>query len=237
METLKNLILHLNVETVDGLIQSHGTWLYAILFAVIFCETGLVVTPFLPGDSLLFLFGAEIAKLSRDTSAPTLSVHTLFVLLSIAAIVGDNVNYWIGAYVGPRAFSGKIRFLKKEYLDRTHQFFEKYGPKAIVLARFVPIVRTFTPFVAGAARMNYAKFLAYDIPGGIAWVGIFVYLGAWFSNIAFVRDHFELVVPAIIVISVLPIVVEYLRARHRGKKAAGNTTDAPQEVESSDVNP
>ena len=142
------------------------------------------------------------------------------MLLSTAAIVGDNVNYWIGRYVGPRAFTGKVRFLKKEYLDRTHRFFEKYGGKAVVLARFVPIVRTFTPFVAGIGRMSYAKFLAYDVPGGLAWVGIFVFGGAWFGQYEFVQKHFELVIPMIILISILPMVVEYLRARYGGEKAA-----------------
>ena len=157
-------------------------WTYLILFVVIFCETGLVVTPFLPGDSLLFAAGAIAANPEFH-----LSVTTLFLLLSTAAIVGDNVNYWIGAYVGPRAFTGKIRFLKKEYLERTHRFFEKYGGKAVVLARFVPIVRTFMPFVAGIGRMSYAKFLAYDLPGGLAWVGIFLFGGAWFGQYDLVR--------------------------------------------------
>ena len=184
-----------------------------ILFAVIFCETGLVVTPFLPGDSLLFAAGAVAARPDFN-----LNVTTLFLLLSTAAIVGDNVNYWIGNYVGPRAFTGKVRFLKKEYLDRTHRFFEKYGGKAVVLARFVPIVRTFTPFVAGIGRMSYAKFLAYDVPGGLAWVGIFVFGGSWFGQYEFVQKHFELIIPMIIVISVMPMVVEYLRVRYGRRK-------------------
>ena len=178
IEFLSKWILHLNIDTLAQIIRTYGTWTYLILFGVIFCETGLVVTPFLPGDSLLFAAGAVAA---RDDC--NLSVTTLFVLLSTAAIVGDNVNYWIGHYVGPRAFTGKVRFLKKEYLDRTHRFFEKYGGKAVVLARFVPIVRTFMPFVAGIGRMSYAKFLAYDVPGGLAWVGIFVFGGGWFGQI------------------------------------------------------
>ncbi len=224
IEFLKKLILHLNVETLEQLIQTYGTWTYLILFAVIFCETGLVVTPFLPGDSLLFLAGAVAARPGCN-----LNVTTLFLLLSSAAIVGDNVNYWIGNYVGPRAFTGKVRFLKKEYLDRTHRFFEKYGGKAVVLARFVPIVRTFTPFVAGIGRMSYLKFLAYDVPGGLAWVGIFVFGGAWFGQYDLVKNHFELVVPMIIVISVMPMVVEYLRARHGGEKATAPTTEQPEQ--------
>jgi len=218
METIKNLILHLNIDTLAQIIRTYGTWTYLILFGVIFCETGLVITPFLPGDSLLFAAGAVAA---RDDCH--LSITTLFLLLSTAAIVGDNVNYWIGAYVGPRAFTGNTRFLKKEYLDRTHRFFETYGGKAVVLARFVPIVRTFMPFVAGIGRMSYAKFLAYDIPGGLAWVGIFVFGGAWFGQYDFVKKHFELVIPVIIVISILPMVVEYLRARHDNKKKGQGT--------------
>ena len=214
IQFLNKLILHLNIDTLAQLISTYGTWTYLILFGVIFCETGLVVTPFLPGDSLLFAAGAVAA---RDDF--NLDVTTLFLLLSTAAILGDNVNYWIGNYVGPRAFTGKIRFLKKEYLDRTHRFFEKYGGKAVVLARFVPIVRTFMPFVAGIGRMSYARFLAYDIPGGLAWVGIFVFGGRWFGQYDFVKKHFELVIPMIIIISVMPMVVEYLRVRYGGENA------------------
>jgi membrane-associated protein len=215
MDSLKNLILHLNIETLANFIKAYGMWTYLILFAVIFCETGLVVTPFLPGDSLLFAAGAVSAR-----SDCNLSVTWLFFLLATAAIVGDNVNYWIGRFVGPRAFTGKSRFLKREYLDRTHAFFEKYGPKAIVLARFVPIVRTFMPFVAGIGSMNYFKFLAFDIPGGIFWVGIFLFAGHWFGQNEFVSKHFEVVAAAIIVISVLPMVIEYLRARASRRTAA-----------------
>jgi membrane-associated protein len=219
IEFVKDWILHLD-QHLQSLTQTYGTWTYLILFAVIFCETGLVVTPFLPGDSLLFAAGAIAANPDFH-----LGVTTLFLLLSTAAIVGDNVNYWIGAYVGPRAFSGKVRFLKKEYLERTHRFFEKYGGKAVVLARFVPIVRTFTPFVAGIGRMSYAKFLAYDVPGGLAWVGIFVFGGAWFGQYDFVKKHFELVIPAIILISIMPMIVEYLRARRGGEKPAAKATE------------
>jgi membrane-associated protein len=213
IEFFKDWILHLD-KHLATVVQAYGTWTYLILFGVIFCETGLVVTPFLPGDSLLFAAGAVASRPDFN-----LSVTTLFMLLSAAAIVGDNVNYWIGTYVGPRAFTGKVRFLKKEYLDRTHRFFEKYGGKAVVLARFVPIVRTFTPFVAGIGRMSYAKFLAYDIPGGLAWVGIFVFGGRWFGQYEFVQKHFELIIPMIIIISVMPMVVEFLRARCGGEKA------------------
>ena len=152
---------------------------------VIFCETGLVVTPFLPGDSLLFAAGAFAALGS-------LNPFVLFVLLSIAAIAGDTVNYWLGHYIGPKAFSGNIRFLKKEHLDRTHRFYEKYGGKTIILARFVPIIRTFAPFVAGIGAMNYTRFIVYNIVGGVAWVAIFVFAGYWFGDNAWVKTKFPL---------------------------------------------
>ena len=217
LETVKELfvkyVLHLHTS-LGQIIQTYGTWTYLILFAVIFCETGLVVTPFLPGDSLLFAAGTLSAM--KDYH---LSVTLLFAVLSTAAIVGDNVNYWIGRYVGPRAFSGKVRFLKKEHLDRTHRFFEKYGPKAIVLARFVPIVRTFMPFVAGIGTMRYAKFLSFDIPGGLAWVGIFVFGGHLFGRFN-PEKQFYLVILAIVFVSLLPMIVEAIRARY-AKPAAG----------------
>jgi membrane-associated protein len=203
----KDYVLHLD-KSLGQIIQDYGLWTYLILFAVIFCETGLVVTPFLPGDSLLFAAGAFAAIGSLD-------VTLLFILLAVAAIIGDTVNYWIGAYVGPRAFSGEIRFLKKEYLDRTHRFYERYGPGTIILARFVPIVRTFAPFVAGIGAMNYGRFIAYNVIGGVAWVALFVFGGYWFGNLPFVKEHFTLVVLAIIVISVIPLAVEVLRARLR----------------------
>lgn len=214
VETLKELILkyviHLD-RSLGEIIQAYGTWTYLILFTVIFCETGLVVTPFLPGDSLLFAAGTF-------SGMGTLDVKLLFVLLSIAAIAGDTINYWIGAYVGPRAFTGEVRFLKKEYLDRTHRFYERHGGKAIILARFVPIVRTFIPFVAGIGAMTYGKFIIYNVVGGIAWVGIFLGAGYWFGNQPMVRQNFTLVIMAIIVISVLPMAVELLRARYAASK-------------------
>ncbi|MGW8257054.1 MAG: DedA family protein [Thermoguttaceae bacterium] len=200
-----DLLLHLNKHLAQVL-NYCGHWTYLILFVVIFCETGLVVTPFLPGDSLLFAAGAFAALGSLDP-------HLLFVLLAAAAIAGDTVNYWLGHYIGPKAFSGNIRFLKKEHLDRTHRFYEKYGGKTIVLARFVPIIRTFAPFVAGIGAMNYARFIVYNIVGGVAWVALFVYGGYWFGNLEYVKSHFHWVILAIIVISVMPMAVEYLRAR------------------------
>lgn len=205
---LSDIFLHLDKHLAD-VVGNYGTWTYAILFVIIFCETGLVVTPFLPGDSLLFAAGS-IAALG------SLNPLWLFLLLSAAAVLGDTANYWIGAWIGPRAFSGEYRFLKKEHLDRTHAFFEKYGGKTIIIARFVPIVRTFAPFVAGVGAMNYAKFILYNIVGGVAWVALFVFGGYWLSRFAWVRDHFStVIIPAIIIISVMPMVVEYLRARRR----------------------
>jgi membrane-associated protein len=204
---LMDLFLHLD-KHLGEVIKNYGTWTYAILFVIIFCETGLVVTPFLPGDSLLFAAGAL-------AHSGELNPVWLFLLLSVAAILGDTVNYWIGAIVGPKAFSGNIRFLKKEHLERTHRFYEKYGGKTIILARFVPIVRTFAPFVAGIGAMNYAKFIVYNIVGGVAWVAIFVFGGYWFAETRIVKENFSLVVIVIIIISVMPMVIEYLRARRQ----------------------
>jgi membrane-associated protein len=200
-----DLFLHLDVH-LKQILDICGTWTYVILFAVIFCETGLVITPFLPGDSLIFAAGAFAALGSLDP-------YVLFVLLSVAAIAGDTVNYWAGHYIGPKAFSGNIRFLKKEYLDRTHHFYEKYGGKTIVIARFIPIIRTFAPFVAGIGAMNYTRFIVYNIAGGAAWVGLFVTLGYWFGNLPWVKTRFHWVILAIILISVMPMVIEYLRTR------------------------
>lgn len=204
-ELLSNFI---DPEKLGVFVAAHQHSIYLILFAIVFCETGLVVTPFLPGDSMLFTAGAVAA-------VGVLNPLWLFLLLSAAAVAGDTVNYWIGAYIGPRAFSGEVRFLKKEYLDRTHAFYEKYGGMTIILARFVPIVRTFAPFVAGVGAMNYGRFILYNIVGGIAWVALFVFGGYWFGNIEFVKKNFSLVVVAIIIISVMPMAIEYLRARRR----------------------
>jgi membrane-associated protein len=212
MEFIHNcidLLLHLDKQHVDQFLAVYGTLTYIILFVVIFCETGLVITPFLPGDSLIFAAGAF--------ASGSLNPFVLFVILSAAAIAGDTVNYWAGHYIGPKAFSGNIRFLKKEYLERTHRFYEKYGGKTIVLARFVPIIRTFAPFVAGIGAMNYAKFIVYNIAGGVAWVGMFVFLGYWFGNLPWVKTRFHWVILAIIVISVLPVGIEYLRSLRKSR--------------------
>lgn len=191
-----DLLLHLDDE-LKKIVTQYGVWAHLILFGVIFCETGLVVTPFLPGDSLLFAAGAFAADRS-------LRIEWLIPLLILAAIVGDTVNYWLGHWIGEHAFNGKIPFLKKSHLDKTHRFFEKYGGKTIILARFVPIVRTFAPFVAGMGSMNYRLFLLYNVVGGIAWVLIFVLLGYWFGTWPFIQKNFELVMVAIVGLSLLP---------------------------------
>lgn len=204
---LIDLFIHLD-KHLSVIIGNYGTWTYLLLFLIIFMETGLVVTPFLPGDSLIFAAGT-FAGLG------SLNVNLLFVLLAAAAIIGDTANYWIGHYIGPRAFSGNIRFLKKEYLDKTHAFYEKHGGKTIILARFVPIIRTFAPFVAGIGQMSYIHFISYNVIGGIAWVAIFTYGGYYFGNLKFVQENFSIVVLAIILISIMPGVVEYLRERSK----------------------
>ena len=213
MEIISNLvdfILHLDVH-LNAIIQNFGIWTYLILFLIIFLETGIVVTPFLPGDSLLFAAGSFAALGSLNPIA-------LFVILTAAAILGDTVNYWIGHFIGPRAFSGNVRFLKKEYLDRTHGFYEKHGGKTIILARFIPIIRTFAPFVAGIGAMTYSSFFFYNVIGAIAWVGLFVFGGYFFGNLQFVKDNFTIVIMAIIVISVLPGVFEFAREKFRSAK-------------------
>jgi membrane-associated protein len=214
MEWIKSFlhaILHLD-EVLPEWCKAYGPWIYAILFVIIFCETGLVVTPFLPGDSLLFAVGAVAA------STGALSVHFCVGLLIVAAVLGDGVNYHIGAALGHKVSKGN-RFIKKEYLDRTHAFYEKYGAKTIVLARFVPIVRTFAPFVAGVGEMSYRKFLIYNVGGAILWVCSMTYAGYALGNIPFVKKHFELIVLAIIFVSILPAVFEVMRARMERRAA------------------
>lgn len=205
---LIDLFLHLD-EHLANVISQYGTWTYAILFAVIFMETGFVVTPFLPGDSLLFAAGTFAALGS-------LNVYLLMLLLMLAAIGGDTVNYWIGHALGERAYT--IKWIKREYLDRTHAFFEKHGGKTIFLARFVPIVRTFAPFVAGIGRMSYGYFITYNFVGGIVWVGLFTLAGYFFGNIPFIRANFEYVILAIILISVMPMVYEAWKSRRESRQ-------------------
>ncbi len=202
---LVEIFLHLD-KYLHVVIQTYGLWTYLLLFLIIFMETGLVVTPFLPGDSLIFAAGTFAALGALD-------VHLLFLLIASAAILGDTANYWIGYFIGPRAFNSNIRFLKKEYLDRTHAFYEKHGGKTIILARFIPIIRTFAPFVAGVGEMTYWKFISYNIIGGLSWVALFTYGGYFFGNIKFVKENFSFVVLAIILLSVTPGVIEYLKSR------------------------
>lgn len=207
-----DFVLHLDTH-LSGLIQTCGFWTYLILFVVIFCETGLVVTPFLPGDSLIFAAGAFAASGS-------LQIGWLFLILASAAILGDTVNYWIGKIIGPKIFTKeKSRIFRKEYLDRTHRFYEKYGAETIILARFVPIVRTFAPFVAGIGRMSYGKFLSYNVVGGVAWTALFSFGGYFFGNIPFVKKNFTLVIIAIILISLVPILWEFLRHQKQKRKS------------------
>lgn len=205
-----DFILHLDVH-LNGIIQNFGIWTYFILFLIIFLETGVVITPFLPGDSLLFAAGSFAALGS-------LNVFVLFIILTFAAILGDTINYWIGHYIGPKAFSGNIRFLKKEYMDRTHGFYEKHGGKTIILARFIPIIRTFAPFVAGIGAMNYSRFLVYNVVGAVLWVALFTFGGYFFGNLPIIKENFTLAILAIIIISVLPGVVEYLRERYKSSR-------------------
>ena len=207
IEFLIDFIFHID-QYLNDIIEQYGAWTYAILFFIIFMETGFVVTPFLPGDSLLFAAGTFAA-------IGSLNVVFLFFLLWIAAVLGDSVNYWIGNKIGPRAFEQDVRFLKKEYLEKTQRFYDKHGGKTIILARFVPIVRTFAPFVAGVGTMNYGRFFAYNVIGGFLWVGIFLSLGYFFGNIPFVQENFELVIFGIILVSVVPMVIEYVRSKAR----------------------
>jgi membrane-associated protein len=207
-----DFILHLDVH-LNTIIQNFGVWTYLILFLIIFMETGFVITPFLPGDSLLFAAGSFAALGS-------LNVWALFITLTLAAILGDTINYWIGHYIGPRAFSGNVRFLKKEYIDRTHDFYEKHGGKTIILARFIPIIRTFAPFVAGIGAMEYPRFFFFNVTGAILWVGLFTFGGYFFGNLPFVQDNFTIVIVAIIVISVLPGIFEFLRDKYKSRKEA-----------------
>jgi len=212
LKYLLDIMLHAR-EHLEANIEAWGPWTYVVLFAIILCETGLVVTPFLPGDSLLFAAGALAALYPQS-----LSITLLLALLSIAAIVGDTINYAIGRAVGPRAFSMNKWFLKHEHLAQTQAFYERHGGKTIVLARFVPIIRTFAPFVAGVGRMNYPQFLYYNVVGGLAWVLICTLAGYFFGNVPIVKNNFELVVVGIVLISVLPVAWELWAARRRAAK-------------------
>ena len=211
MEVLRaivDFILHVDVH-LGGIIRHYGMWTYVVLFVIVFCETGLVILPLLPGDSLLFAAGAFAAR-------GALNVWWLVGTLVLAAVMGDTVNYWIGYAIGPRVFSDRVPWLNHRYVQRAHQFYERYGGKTIVLARYMPIIRTFAPFVAGIGQMTYRRFLLYNFLGGVAWVGSLVGLGYCFSGLPVVRHHFMWVVVMIIVLSVLPPIVEFVRHRRRG---------------------
>ena len=202
---LVDFILHVDVHLAT-IVERYGAWTYGVLTAIIFAETGLVVTPFLPGDSLLFATGALAAT-------SVLDIRLLFVLLVAAAIAGDAVNYWTGSYFGTKLFDGRIPYLKQSHLDRTHAFYEKYGGKAIVIARFVPIVRTVAPFVAGCGRMTYARFALFNVMGALLWIGSMLLGGFLFGNIPIVKENFGLVVIAIIIASLVPVAMQFVRPR------------------------
>lgn len=204
-----DLFLHIDVHLAE-LIAYFGIYIYFIIFLVIFCETGIVITPFLPGDSFLFAIGSFCALGSMDLTTSLLVVGT-------AAILGDTVNYWIGSKIGHKAFSGNIKFLKKEHLIKTQNFYDKHGGKTIILARFIPIIRTFAPFVAGVGTMKYSRFINFNFIGGILWTLIFILSGFLFGNIPFVKNNFSFVIVAIILISVVPVVIEIIKGRREAK--------------------
>lgn len=209
---LIDFILHLD-KYLSIIIQNYGVLTYVFLFLIVFCETGLVVIPFLPGDSLIFAAGAFAALGSFN-------VITLFLILCIAAIGGDTVNYFIGKTIGHKLYTSNSRFIKKEYLDKTQAFYEKHGGKTIILARFIPIIRTFAPFVAGLGEMHYPRFISFNFIGGITWVGLFTFLGYFFGNLPAVKDNFSFVIFAIIFISILPGVFGYLNSKFKKEKAS-----------------
>jgi len=209
-----DFVLHVDIYLSD-IITRYGAWTYGLLFFVVFMETGFVVTPFLPGDSLIFAAATFSAR-------GALNPWVLFILMTIAAFIGDTANYWIGHSIGAKAYTGEVKWIKKEYMERTHAFFEKHGGKTIFLARFVPILRTFTPFVAGVSKMPYSYFITWNLVGGATWVATFTLLGYFFGGIPFIQDNFELVIVAIILISLVPAVVEAVKARREDKKQNPN---------------
>lgn len=218
-----DLFIHLDKHLAEA-VQHYGLWTYALLTLIIFCETGLVFTPFLPGDSLLFAAGAL-------TVTTELNIFVLFALLTVAAIIGDSLNYWVGKRFGEFLIRRHSRWLKPEHLDKTHAFFEKYGPKTIVIARFVPIVRTFAPFVAGMGAMSYGRFFYYNVFGGVLWVGLCLAAGYFFGNLPIVKENFSLVVLAIVVISILPAIWGFVSARASSNAARPNAAEAKSAID------
>ena len=208
IKKILDLVLHLD-KHLDGLVTQFGPWLYVILFLIIFCETGLVITPFLPGDSLLFAVGALAAR------PDGLNFWILLVSLFVAAILGDSLNYWIGHFLGIRLQRKFPRLIRPEYMKRTHDFFERYGGKTIIIARFVPIVRTFAPFVAGIGKMHYGRFMMFNVTGAALWMLLLLPAGYFFGNLEIVRKNFSLVVLVIIFLSILPAIIEFIRERRR----------------------
>jgi len=223
ISSLIDFVLHIDAHLVE-IVNNYQTWTYLILFLIIFAETGLVVTPFLPGDSLLFAAGAIIAKPETD-----LNIFLMAVLLILAAILGDLVNYHVGKYIGPKAFSGRYKLFKKEYLDKTQRFYDKYGGKTIIYARFVPIVRTFAPFVAGIGTMHYARFASYNVIGAVLWIVIFLFLGYFFGGMPVIKDNFTIVIFGIILVSMLPPLVEILKEKWSRPAAERENKPTPKE--------
>jgi membrane-associated protein len=207
---LIDFIIHIDVHLAQ-IIADYNTWTYAILFGIVFAETGFVITPFLPGDSLIFAASTFAAR-------GALNPWLIFLTITVAGIIGDGINYSVGHYIGPRVFNEDVRFLKREYLDKAHDFFEKHGGKAVILARFMPIVRTFVPFVAGAGSMSYPKFALYNVIGAVSWVGLFTTLGYFFGNIPAVKENFSFVIIVIIILSFMPPVIEAIKERNKAKQ-------------------
>jgi membrane-associated protein len=227
IHTVLNIVLHIDTF-IDTQVGLWGLWMYPILFLVIFCETGLVVTPFLPGDSLLF---AAAAVAARPIAGATLNIWVLLVVMMAAAVAGDTANYWIGAKLGPRLLKNPdSRILKREYLDRTHAFFERYGGKTIILGRFVPFVRTFAPFLAGVGGMHYRRFIEFNLIGGVAWVSMFIGAGYFFGRIPAVQNNLTLVLIAVVIVTTIPIAVEYVRSKRADAAAAREIAASETEV-------
>ena len=224
LQSVLHFFLHLD-DHLHAMIMDYGVWIYAILFLIIFVETGLVVMPFLPGDSLLFAAGTFCAGVTNDAGETVqMNLFLVLTLLIIAAILGDGLNYLLGKKVGLKVLQWKLRgrqIVKQKYIDQTHEFYEKHGPKTIIIARFVPIVRTFAPFVAGIGQMGYKKFLQFNIIGGICWVLLLTMLGYFFGGLTFVKENFEIVIFGIIGISILPMIIEIIRAKIKSRKSSG----------------